>query len=34
MTSEYVWSFRHSLVVASAGAQVLREEERQMVSLS
>jgi hypothetical protein len=32
MTLEYVWSFRHALVVALAGARVLRKGERQMVS--
>jgi hypothetical protein len=33
MTLEYVWSFRHGLVIASAGAGTFRKGERQTVSL-
>jgi hypothetical protein len=33
MSLEYVWSFRHGLVVASVGDGTFREEERQTVSL-
>jgi hypothetical protein len=33
MTLEYVWSFRHTLVVALVGAGMFMEEERWRVSL-
>jgi hypothetical protein len=33
MTLEYVWSFRHGLVVVLVGAGTFRKEERQTVSL-